>query len=93
MPAETPLSCAPTPAPLATHSISSTSDIFTFPSGPSSSSSRVELATPRARPVFADFVKEHYKAVRSTTPSHKEAMTQLGSLFRSMRINSQNKEN
>lgn len=42
--------------------------------------------TPRSRPVFAEFVKDHYKEIRGGVSSHKDAMTQLGSLFRSLRV-------
>lgn len=42
--------------------------------------------TPRSKPVFAEFVKDHYKEIRGGVSSHKDAMTQLGSLFRSLRV-------
>uniref|UniRef100_A0A915ETS2 SprT-like domain-containing protein n=1 Tax=Echinococcus canadensis TaxID=519352 RepID=A0A915ETS2_9CEST len=48
----------------------------------------------RSRPVFADFVKVHYREVRGASSTHKDAMAQLSSMFRSMKIKSdQEKEN
>ncbi|VDK39107.1 unnamed protein product [Taenia asiatica] len=48
----------------------------------------------RSRSVFADFVKVHYGEVRGASSTHKDAMAQLGSMFRSMKLGSgQEKEN
>nr|CDS32452.1 Acidic repeat containing protein [Hymenolepis microstoma] len=52
---------------------------------PQSSTQPGVQMTPR-KPLFAEFVKEHYKEIRGVVSSHKDAMTQLGSLFRSLRI-------
>ncbi|VDP66407.1 unnamed protein product [Echinostoma caproni] len=40
------------------------------------------------RPVFAEFVQKHYKSVRQdpTVKTHADAMIQLGTLFRSMKV-------
>lgn len=54
---------------------------------PGAGQSIVEMA-PRSKPVFAEFVKNHYKDIRGGVSSHKDAMNKLGSMFRSMQLNS-----
>ena len=46
--------------------------------------------TSTPRPAFADFVKKHYKEVRGSASTHRDAMTQLGSMFRSMKLDDVN---